>query len=140
MSSTSAYPAVGAPLPQQVITAALRRQIRHRSSHNDKFAAAKAHVSSLVVLTCHCANPSPLVAGSPIILTPSNAVRPWWQQGRLIDLPGVLARVGEDAGFVLFERNVALLVALRGPAHVRLCPAQQRWWPLPPGWRPIRRS
>jgi hypothetical protein len=41
-------------------------------------------------------------------------VRPWWQQGRLIDLPGAFARVGEDAGFVLFERNVALLAALRG--------------------------
>lgn len=40
-------------------------------------------------------------------------VRPWWQQGRLIDLPGALARVGEDAGFVLFERNVALLAALK---------------------------
>ena len=40
-------------------------------------------------------------------------VRPWWRDGRLIDLPGMLARVGEDAGLVLYERNVALLCGLR---------------------------
>jgi tRNA G10 N-methylase Trm11 len=40
-------------------------------------------------------------------------VRPWWSAGELIDLPGALARVGEDAGLVLFERNVALLAGLR---------------------------
>ena len=41
-------------------------------------------------------------------------VRPWWQDGRLVDLPGVLARVGEEVGLVLYERNVALLAGLRG--------------------------
>jgi modification methylase len=41
-------------------------------------------------------------------------VRPWWRDGRLIDLPGALVRVGEEAGLVLYERNVALLAGLRG--------------------------
>ena len=40
-------------------------------------------------------------------------VRPWWRAGELVDLPGFLARVGEQAGFTLFERNVALLAGLR---------------------------
>ena len=40
-------------------------------------------------------------------------VRPWWSAGELVDLPGAMARVGEDAGLVLFERNVALLAGLR---------------------------
>ena len=40
-------------------------------------------------------------------------VRPWWRDGQLIDLPGALARVGEEAGLVLYERNVALLAGLR---------------------------
>jgi hypothetical protein len=40
-------------------------------------------------------------------------VRPWWHDGQLIDLPGALARVGEEAGLVLYERNVALLAGLR---------------------------
>ncbi len=40
-------------------------------------------------------------------------VRPWWSGGQLVDLPGLLARVGENAGFVLYERNVALLAGLR---------------------------
>ena len=40
-------------------------------------------------------------------------VRPWWHAGQLIDLPGAMVRVGEDAGLVLYERNVALLAGLR---------------------------
>ena len=40
-------------------------------------------------------------------------VRPYWHAGQLIDLPGALARTGEQAGLVLFERNVALLAGLR---------------------------
>jgi len=40
-------------------------------------------------------------------------VRPWWRAGQLVDLPGALATVGEEAGLVLYERNVALLSALR---------------------------
>ena len=40
-------------------------------------------------------------------------VRPWWRAGELVDLPGLLARVGEQAGLTLFERNVALLAGLR---------------------------
>ena len=40
-------------------------------------------------------------------------VRPYWAAGRLVDLPGILARVGQDAGLLLYERNVALLAGLR---------------------------
>ncbi|MHB1554379.1 MAG: TRM11 family SAM-dependent methyltransferase [Acidimicrobiales bacterium] len=45
-------------------------------------------------------------------------VRPWWHDGQLIDLPGQLVGVGEDAGLVLYERNVALLTGLRGEGLV----------------------
>ena len=41
-------------------------------------------------------------------------VRPWWHAGQLIDLPGAMVRVGEEAGLILYERNVALLAGLRG--------------------------
>jgi hypothetical protein len=40
-------------------------------------------------------------------------VRPYWHAGHLVDLPGALVRVGEAAGLVLYERNVALLAGLR---------------------------
>lgn len=40
-------------------------------------------------------------------------VRPWRHRGELADLPGVMGRVGKEAGLVLLERNVALLVGLR---------------------------
>ena len=40
-------------------------------------------------------------------------VRPWWHAGQLIDLPGAMVRVGEEAGLILYERNVALLAGLR---------------------------
>ena len=33
--------------------------------------------------------------------------------GRLVDLPGAMARTGEATGLVLYERNVALLAGLR---------------------------
>lgn len=45
-------------------------------------------------------------------------VRPWWRDGRMIDLPGALVRVGEEAGLTLFERNVALLAGVRGDGLV----------------------
>jgi hypothetical protein len=47
--------------------------------------------------------------GGFVVLT----VRPWWHRGELVDLPGALVAVAEDAGLVLFERNVALLAGLR---------------------------
>ena len=40
-------------------------------------------------------------------------VRPWWSAGRLVDLPGAMAQAGEQAGLALYERNIALLAALR---------------------------
>ena len=56
--------------------------------------------------------------GSACLLRPGGylamTVRPWWHAGQLIDLPGAMVRVGEDAGLFLYERNVALLAGLRG--------------------------
>ncbi len=40
-------------------------------------------------------------------------VRPWWRDGALVDLPGALSAIGDEVGLVLYERNVALLAALR---------------------------
>jgi hypothetical protein len=58
-----------------------------------------------------------MLTGTAVLLRRGGFVamtlRPWWRGGRLIDLPGALARTGEDAGLVLFERNVALLCGLR---------------------------
>ena len=60
----------------------------------------------------------PILAGCAALLRPGGyvamTVRPWWSAGRLVDLPGALVRVGEEAGLVLYERNVALLAGLRG--------------------------
>ena len=59
-----------------------------------------------------------ILAGCAALLRPDGVVamtvRPWWRDGQLIDLPGALVRVGEEAGLVLYERNVALLAGLRG--------------------------
>ena len=46
-------------------------------------------------------------------------VRPFWGAGELVDLPGAVARVTEAAGFVPYERNIALLAGLR---HEHLVP------------------
>jgi modification methylase len=58
-----------------------------------------------------------LLRGAAQVLRPGGivamTVRPWWRDGQLVDLPGALAAVGEEAGLVLYERNVALLTALR---------------------------
>ncbi|HVA59693.1 MAG TPA: DNA methyltransferase [Mycobacteriales bacterium] len=63
-----------------------------------------------------------VLAGSTKLLRPGGVVamtvRPYWRAGELVDLPGLLARVGEDAGLVLYERNVALLAGLRDDALV----------------------
>jgi hypothetical protein len=40
-------------------------------------------------------------------------VRPWWRDGQLIDLPGALVSVGEEAGLVLYERDC--IAAQPGP-------------------------
>ncbi len=59
-----------------------------------------------------------ILAGCAALLRPAGVVamtvRPWWRDGQLIDLPGALVRVGEEAGLVLYERNIALLAGLRG--------------------------
>jgi len=63
-----------------------------------------------------------ILRGAVQLLRPGGVVamtvRPWWHDGQLVDLPGALARVGEEAGLVLYERNVALLTALRGDTLV----------------------
>jgi modification methylase len=59
-----------------------------------------------------------ILRGAVQLLRPGGVVamtvRPWWHDGQLVDLPGALARVGEEAGLLLYERNVALLAGLRG--------------------------
>jgi modification methylase len=59
-----------------------------------------------------------ILGGCAALLRPGGfvamTVRPWWRDGHLIDLPGAMVRVGEDAGLLLYERNVALLAGLRG--------------------------
>jgi modification methylase len=58
-----------------------------------------------------------ILAGCRRVLRPGGyvamTVRPYWSAGRLVDLPGVLVRVGEAVGLLLYERNVALLAGLR---------------------------
>ena len=58
-----------------------------------------------------------ILRGAVQLLRPGGVVamtvRPWWHDGQLVDLPGALVRVGEEAGLVLYERNVALLAGLR---------------------------
>jgi modification methylase len=64
---------------------------------------------------------SPHFAGAPrripgqcnsalLVLT----ARPWRRRDQLVDFPGQLLRAAETAGLVPFERDVALLVGLRG--------------------------
>lgn len=55
-----------------------------------------------------------LAPGGFVVMT----ARPWWRDGRFIDFPGALGRVGEEAGLLLYERNVALLAGLRDDALV----------------------
>jgi tRNA G10 N-methylase Trm11 len=63
-----------------------------------------------------------ILVGCARLLRPGGVVamtvRPWRRCGELIDLPGAIGRVGEEAGLVLFERNVALLAGLRDDALV----------------------
>jgi tRNA G10 N-methylase Trm11 len=58
-----------------------------------------------------------ILAGCRQVLRPGGFVvltaRPWRSHGRLVDLPGQVARAAEHAGLVAFERNVALLAGLR---------------------------
>ncbi|MHB1850133.1 MAG: site-specific DNA-methyltransferase, partial [Acidimicrobiales bacterium] len=66
-----------------------------------------------------------ILAGCARVLRPGGyvamTVRPYWSDGRLVDLPGAMARVGEESGLVLYERNVALLAALRDDRLVPRC-------------------
>ena len=64
-----------------------------------------------------------ILVGCTRLLRPGGIVamtlRPWRRHGELVDLPGAVGRVGEEADFVLVERNVALLVGIR---HDELVP------------------
>jgi modification methylase len=59
-----------------------------------------------------------ILAGCSVLLRPGGLLvltaRPYRQRERLVDLPGQLTQVAEAAGLVLYERNAALLVGLRG--------------------------
>jgi modification methylase len=59
-----------------------------------------------------------ILAGCAAVLRPGGlvvlTVRPWRRRELLVDFPGALADVAEQAGLVAFERNVALLVGLNG--------------------------
>jgi modification methylase len=59
-----------------------------------------------------------ILAGCRALLRPGGLLvltaRPYRHRERLVDLPGQLTRVAETTGLVLFERNAALLVGLRG--------------------------
>jgi len=66
-----------------------------------------------------------ILAGCQRVLRPGGyvamTVRPFWSNGRLVDLPGAMVRVGEESGLVLYERNVALLAGLRDDRLVPRC-------------------
>jgi modification methylase len=59
-----------------------------------------------------------ILAGCQALLRPGGLLvltaRPYRHHELLIDLPGQLTQVAEAAGLVLYERNAALLVGLRG--------------------------
>jgi modification methylase len=59
-----------------------------------------------------------ILAGCRAMLRPGGLLvltaRPYRHRDLLVDLPGQLTRVAEAAGLVLYERNAALLVGLRG--------------------------
>jgi modification methylase len=59
-----------------------------------------------------------IVAGCQALLRPDGLLvltaRPYRHRERLLDLPCQLTQVAEAAGLVLYERNAALLVGLRG--------------------------
>jgi modification methylase len=84
-----------------------------------------------------------VLAGCAVLLRPGGLLvltaRPWRRHERLVDFPGQLTRTAERAGLVAFERNVALLVGLRGDRLVgrpsffqldRVRKARQRGLPL----------
>jgi SAM-dependent methyltransferase len=58
-----------------------------------------------------------ILTGASRLLKPGGVVamtvRPYWKAGQLVDLPGMLGRLGEDSGLTLYERNVVLLCGLR---------------------------
>jgi SAM-dependent methyltransferase len=59
-----------------------------------------------------------ILAASAGLLRPGGIVavtaRPWRQHGELVDLPAAILAAGEAAGLIPYERNVCLLVGLRG--------------------------
>jgi SAM-dependent methyltransferase len=59
-----------------------------------------------------------ILAGCQALLRPGGLLvltaRPYRHREHLVDLPGQLTQVAEAAGLVLYERNAALLVGLRG--------------------------
>jgi hypothetical protein len=63
-----------------------------------------------------------ILRGCKTMLRPGGFVvvtaRPWRRAGELVDLPAAVLACAEDAGFIAYEANVALLTGLRGDSLV----------------------
>jgi modification methylase len=87
------------------------------AKHDDRYSADPTNLA-------HCSQQTLLEAleqmlgGCRVLVRPGGMVvltaRPWRQHGLLVDFPGQLTRAAEAAGLVPYERDVALLVGLRG--------------------------
>jgi predicted RNA methylase len=109
------------------------RSRRGPTSHRDPVNLAQVGPAELQ------AGLSEIFAASLPLLAPDAVVvvtaRPWRREGLLIDLPGLVARAGEDAGLYLADRHVALLAAQGSaqeggrliPRHSFLQLLQSRW-------------
>jgi modification methylase len=87
------------------------------TKHDDRYSidpanlAHRSHQTLLEALELILGGCRELVRpGGMVVLT----ARPWRRQGLLVDFPGQLTRAADAAGLLPYERNVALLVGLRG--------------------------
>src|SRR6266508_5098243 len=76
-------------------------------STNLATATEAALLDAMAAILASCA--AALRPGGVLTLT----ARPWRRREELVDFPGALTRLAEQAGLVAFERNAALLVGLR---------------------------
>jgi SAM-dependent methyltransferase len=112
------------------------------AKYDNAYSADRANLGRVAPSTLVAAL-TEILAGCCTLLRPGGLLvltaRPWRRQERLVDFPGQLTRVAEQAGLVAFERNVALLVGLSGDRLVgrpsffqldRVRKARQRGLPL----------
>ena len=87
------------------------------AKYDNAYSADRANLGRVAPATLLAAL-AEILAGCGALLRPGGLLvltaRPWRRQERLVDFPGQLTRIAEQAGLVAFERNVALLVGLRG--------------------------